>query len=332
MNIRNTRELKRFAAERLENARDVKRILLVYVGLILGLAALTTVSTYVLDLQVDRFGGLRHLSTRKILSSVQSMLPMAQSLLNMLLNVGLLSAMMRIARGQYVSVNSLRMGMDRFWVLLRCSLIKGLLYSAVVGIGVYIGIMLFMITPLSDSAVELLQPYLSETSLLNSQVVLDDAAYAAFSDMMWPAYLICGAVIAGIGLPMLYSYRMVNYVIIDKPALGAMAALRESKQMMRGNRFAMFKLDLSMWWYYLALAAAYLICYGDMVLPMVGIQLPWNETVSYFVFFFVYLAVSFGIYYTMLSRVEVTYALAYDAVKPEEKKDTGVVLGNIFQM
>ena len=34
----------------------------------------------------------------------------------------------------------------------------------------------------------------------------------------------------------------------------------------------------------------------------------------------------------MLDRVEVTYALAYDAVKPEEPKDNGVVLGNIFQM
>lgn len=332
MNIRNTHELKNFAAERLKNARDEKRIVLIYAGLILGLSALVTISTYVLNLQIDQFGGLRHLSTRKILSSVESVLPVAQALINMLLNVGFLAVVMRIARGQYVSPRTLRMGLDRFWVLLRCTLIKGLLYTAVVCTGVYLGIMIFMATPLSDSAVELLQPYLSEVSILNSEVVLDDAVYARFSEMIWPAYLICGAVVAGLGIPMLYSYRMVNYILIDKPALGAMAALRESKQMMRGNRIAMFKLDLSLWWYYLALTIAYVVCYGDIVLPMLGVTLPFSETVSYFVFFFLYLVVSFGIYYTVLSRVETTYALAYDAIKPEEKQDDGVVLGNIFQM
>ena len=114
--------------------------------------------------------------------------------------------------------------------------------------------------------------------------------------------------------------------------MGALMALRESKKMMRGNRLQLLKLDLSLWWYYLATAAATVVCYGDVLLPMLGVQLPVSETVSFFGFYALYLAVSFMILFFLRNRVEVTYALAYDAVKPEEKQDNGVVLGNIFQM
>ena len=134
------------------------------------------------------------------------------------------------------------------------------------------------------------------------------------------------------GIPLFYNYRMVNYVIIDKPALGAMAALRESKQMMRGNRIALFKLDLSFWWYYLAMLLATTVAYGDMILAMLGVSLPGPEMLWYFGFYVAYLGVLLAIYVLLRSRVEVTYALAYDAVKPEEKQDNGVVLGNIFRM
>ena len=121
-------------------------------------------------------------------------------------------------------------------------------------------------------------------------------------------------------------------LIIDKPAVGALMALRESKKMMRGNRFQLLKLDISLWWYYLALAAATVILNGDVLLPMLGVELPIPETVAYFGFYALYLAASFAVHLFLRNRVEVCYALAYDGVKPEQKQDGGVVLGNIFQM
>ena len=101
--------------------------------------------------------------------------------------------------------------------------------------------------------------------------------------------------------------------------------------MMRGNRLQLLKLDVSLWWYYLASAAAMMVCYGDMLLPMAGVELPVSETAAYFGFYGLYMAASFGIHYFLRNRAEVSYALAYDAVKPEEKHSGGVVLGNIFQ-
>ena len=332
MNIRDRREIKNCASGRLENARGLSKILLIYSGLALGLSALGTVASYVLGQQINQLSGLSSFSTRTMLSTMQSMIPFALSLFTMCLETGFLAVMLRVARGQYVSEQTLRLGFDRFWQLLRCSLFMGFRYMATLFLSVYFGIMLFMMLPVSEPAVAVLAPYLEEASILSGEILMDDASYAQFAQAVWPAYVICGVIFAAAAVPMWYSYRMTSYIIIDKPGMGALMVMRESKQMMRKNRISLLKLDLSFWWYYLVLLAAQAVCYGDVILPMLGIPLPGNDDVWYFVFMAVYLAILFAAYYFLRSRMEVSYALAYDALKPEEKKDSGVVLGNIFQM
>lgn len=332
MNLRNLRQIHQFAADRLRQSPSQKQIVLIYAALALGLTALVTVLSHVLDLQMDNFGGLSNLGKRSMLSSVQSMLPMVQSLLSMCLNVGYLAAMLRIARGMYTSPQTLRLGFDRFWLLLRCSIFKGLMLSAVVFVSMYFGVMIYMMTPFSDAAVEIITPLLSQVSMLNTQIVIDDATYLLLMEAMVPAFAICGILLLILGVPVLYNYRMAEYVIIDKPAVGALAALRESKKMMRGNRLSLMKLDISLWWYYLASFAATVICYGDVLLNLLGLEMPIPDTVAFYGFYVLYLAASFAVHFFLRNRVEVCYGLAYDAVKPEEKQDNGVVLGNMFQM
>ena len=332
MNIRNRKEIRNFAAGRLENARNTGKIVLIYSALGLGLTALVTVVNYVLGLQMEGLTGLSSISRRTMLSSIQSMTPIALSLFTMCLETGYLAVMLRIARGQYTSEQTLRLGFDRFWQLLRVSIFKAVRYFISLSLSVYMGIMVFLMLPVSEPALEVLAPYLAEMSVLSGEVVLDEAAYAQFAQAMWPGYLICGAFVAAALVPLWYSYRMTDYIVIDQPGMGALAVLRESKQMMRKNRAALLKLDLSFWWYYLALFAAQAVCYGDVILPMLGIRLPGNGDLWYLVFMAVYLAALFAVYCLLRSRVEVSYALAYDALKPEEPKDNGVVLGNIFQM
>ena len=65
---------------------------------------------------------------------------------------------------------------------------------------------------------------------------------------------------------------------------------------------------------------------------MLGVALPVSDAVAFFGFYVLYIAASFAVHFFLRNRAEVIYALAYDAVKPEEKQDSGVVLGNIFQM
>jgi len=332
MNLRNLRQIRQIAPQRLEEAPVQRQIVLIYAGLALGLTALVTVLNHLLGLQIDNYGGLSNLGKKTMLSSIQSMLPLAQSALAMCLDIGYVAAMLRIARGMYSSPQTLRLGFDRFWVLLRCSIFKGLILTGVIFGSVYMGILIYLWTPFSESATEILAPLMSQMTMLDTSIVIDDATYVRLMQAMTPCFIISGILMLILGGPIFYSFRMVNYVIIDKPGMGALMALRESKKMMRGQRVQLLKLDISLWWYYLATAAATVVCYGDVLLPMLGVELPVSDTLAFFGFYALYLTVSFAILFWLRNRVEVTYALAYDAVKPKENQDGGVVLGNIFQM
>lgn len=332
MDIRNTRNLKTIAGERLENTRDEKKIVLIYAGIIVGLSALTTLISYFLNLQIDQSGGLSNLGIRSMLSTVQTMLPFAQMLFVMCLDLGYIAAMLRISRGQYTSPQTLRLGFDRFWPLLKLSVLQGLIFLGIGIVCIYLSMMLFLLTPLSRSFMQAAMPLMADTTALDPTILLDEALYRQLMSAMIPMLVLFILLFVVFSLPFFYRFRMTSYIIIDRPAVGAFAALRESNQMMKKHCFSMFRLDLSMWWYYGLLIIASIVCYGDRYLPMLGVALPGSADLWFFVFFALYLAMEFGIYYYVRNRVEVTYALAYEALRPEEKKDNSVVLGNIFHM
>lgn len=332
MDIRNTRQMKTFAAQRLDNAREGKRIALLFSLITIAVTAAVNIAGYCLSLQIAKTGGLGSMGLRSVLSTVQTLLPILQAVFLLCLNLGYLSAMLRIARGQYASPNGLRLGFDRLWVLLRCELLKGLIYGGIGIVSLYAAVMIFMVTPMSEPAVEILSPLITGASSGQVSLLLDDAAYAGLMAAMRPVLALCGVMFLALSAPLFYRYRMTDYILIDRPGIGAVAALRESRKMMKGSCWKLLRLDLSMWWYYAAIAASAAVCYGDEILPALGISLPISDTAAYFVFFAAYLAAIFAVYYFLRSRVEVTFALAYDSIRPKEPETNGAVLGNIFQM
>ena len=332
MDIQNTSEIKDAALRRLTDAQQAKRIAAIYAGVTLGLSALVTIVGLVLDAMMSGATGLSGMGRRTILSSAQSMLPWVVALITMCVELGYQAAMLRVARGQYTSPQTLRLGFDRFWVLLRCTLLEGLILFGIAFGGIYIATMLFMFTPFSRRAVELLTPVLENVTLLNPEMVLDEALYGQLMQAMIPAFVMCAIVVAAAAIPVLYRLRMARFVIIDKPGAGALAALRESRKMMKGNCLKLLKLDVSLWPYYIGCVFASLLCYGDMLLPMVGVTLPFSDTVSYYLFFALYLAVQFAVYYFLRNQAETAYAIAYDSIRPKEPKTEGVALGNIFNI
>lgn len=55
------------------------------------------------------------------------------------------------------------------------------------------------------------------------------------------------------GIILSYSYRMVPYILADEPEIGAIDALKKSRAMMKGNKWACFVYDLSyIGWFILA--------------------------------------------------------------------------------
>ena len=319
MDIYNPSEVKRTAVRRLRDAQQGKKVAAVYAGLTLGLSALVVLLTLVLELLIDQSGGLGGMGRRTVLISLQNILPVIAIPVNLCLELGYQAAMLRAARGQYVSPQTLRLGFDRFWVLLRCVLLESaILFGTCLG-AIYLGSLIFMMSPFSDRAMALLQP------------VLDSGVYDQLMGAMAPAFVLCLILAAVLAVPLAFRYRMVQYVIIDKPGIPAMMALRQSRYMMKGNVWKLLKLDISLWWYYGASLLAKVLCYGDILLAMLGVRLPWSDTVSYYGFFAAYLAVQFAIYYFLRNRVETAYAIAYDSIRPKEVQTGGAVLGSIFQ-
>ena len=330
MDICNTSEIKAAALRRLTDAGQAKRIAAIYAGVTLGLSALVTILGLVLEAMMSGTTGLGGMGRRTILSSVQSMLPWVVGLITMCVELGYQAAMLRVARGQYASPQTLRLGFDRFWVLLRCILLEGVILFAIAFGGIYIATMLFMLTPFSGRVMEVLSPVLENVTLLSPEMVLDEVLYDQLMQAMIPAFVMCAIVVAAAAIPVLYRLRMARFVIIDKPGIGALAALRESRKMMRGNCLRLVKLDISLWPYYIGCVFASLLCYGDVLLPMMGVRFPWSDTVSYYLFFALYLAVQFAVYYFLRNQAEVAYSIAYDSIRPKEPKTEGVALGSIF--
>ena len=332
MDIRNTRALKAFAGERVASATQEKKIVWIFSGLVMGLTFLTVVIRYILGLQISNLGGLSNMGTRSVLSAVQTMLPLLQSLVVMCLELGYTAAMLRIARGQYSSPQTLRLGFDRFWTLLRCSVIQGLIYAGLGIISVYLASILFMFSPFGKSFLELAAPMISASSLLSPTPVVDETMILQLIPTMIPMFVMAAIVACIMIIPVMFRFRMVRYIIIDKPGLRAMAVLRESRKIMKGNCLKLLKLDLSYWWYFAVFFGISMAGNADQWLPMVGVKLPMSAEVAYFLFYALYLGLQMAGYCFLRNRYEVTYGLAYDALKPEEAKDSGVVLGNIFQM
>ena len=330
MDICNTSEIKAAALRRLTDAGQAKRIAAIYAGVTLGLSALVTILGLVLEAMMSGATGLGGMGRRTILSSVQSMLPWVVGLITMCVELGYQATMLRVARGQYASPQTLRLGFDRFWVLLRCILLEGVILFAIAFGGIYIATMLFMLTPFSGRVMEVLSPVLENVTLLSPEMVLDEALYDQLMQAMIPAFVMCAIVVAAAAIPVLYRLRMARFVIIDKPGIGALAALRESRKMMKGNCLRLVKLDISLWPYYIGCVFASLLCYGDVLLPMMGARFPWSDTVSYYLFFALYLAVQFAVYYFLKNQAEVAYSIAYDSIRPKEPKTEGVALGSIF--
>ena len=268
---------------------------------------------------------------RSILSTISALLPMAQTLVLLGLELGYCSVMLDVARGRGAEARNLSAGFQRFGPMLRATLLQGLIYLAIFIGAAYLSVWIFMLLPVSNTFYELAAPIMESFTTMSVGFTLDNETLFALNGALLPYYVILLVLCCVMIIPIMYQYRMVTFCIADGEQPRALAALRDSIQMMRRNRFALFRLDLSFWWYYLLQALVSVICYGDMLLSMAGIALPWSSGVSTLLFLAMSLLLQLAVFYFFLNRVTVTYATAYDALRPRPQTNS-IPLGNIFDM
>ena len=328
MDIRNRRAIHARAKEALSSAAgNPGKIALCYAAICAVLAVLATAFDILLSNRIADTGGLGNMGLRSILSTGQTILPLVQVVVTTCLSLGYHMAVLRIARGEEARPSTLLEGFRRFGPLLRAMFFQALLYFSYGVITMYLSSYIFMLTPFSQAFSQLIEPLANSQELLSGTLVLDEATLLAAGETLIPMIVIWLILFLLLFIPAFYSFRMTVFCIADEPRRGALYCMQRSKVLLRRNRFALLRLDFSMWWFYALQVLISVICYGEIVLPMLGITLPWNPTFSYFFFFILSLTIQTVVYYYLMNRVNVAYAVAYDALQqpsestPLPKKD-----------
>ena len=327
MSIPSAKYLKVKAANRLKTGKEPQKVVLIYAAILAAAALAGKLAGYLLDGQISQAVGLQGMNTRAVLSTATVVVTIAQLLLEEGLALGYCAAMLRIARGQYASGSTLKAGLERLWLLVRTRLLEGVILTAMSFALCMVVVNIYMLTPFSNRLVLSMMP-LVEAGELTTEAML--SLWSTDYQVLLPVTVLY--VVALIPLLWYFSavYRLVDYLLIEKPQLGALGALQESRRRMRGSKRMLLRVDLSFWWYYL-LQAATKVLYTGLILAALGVTLSVSPTVFLVAAPVIYLAADFAVRYFFSNRIAVTYALFYDSLCPKEA-ETGAVLGNIFQM
>jgi hypothetical protein len=234
--------------------------------------------------------------------------------------------MMRIARGQYADHTDLKIGFRKFWPLVRLTLIQSAMYFAVLFLAVQLGSLIFTFTPWAEPLLEVLTPV-----LMTGEMIMEEAALQELLPLMMPLLITTGIVGLIAMLPVLFKLRMCCFCLLDDSKGRALAAIGESNRMLRGRFVQMLKLDLSNWVYYGAKLLVMLVLYSDLILSLLGISLPMDIQVFSLVIYVLSAALQCAVHVWLRPNAELTYLAAYDQLR-EKPEDSGVVLGNIFDM
>ena len=322
MDIRNRRELKTAAADALYSASNQKRLVLIWAGVGTVLPLIISVLNYLLEYQIADTGGLSGIGLRSILSTAQSALSVASSVLIPFWTFGYIAVTLGFARRSPVTDASLLEGFRRFRPVFRLLLLEIIIYASICFLCIQLVSAVVSFTPLAASVYEILES--SQEMLLSGEI--DDRILQSLTEAMAPIFIISGIGCVIVLIPVFYRLRLAALCMMDIPGCRARQAIRMSFRLMRRNCLSLFCLDLSFWWFYLIKVLVSVLCYGDVFLPMLGISLPFSYEVSFFAFYIASLLVQFALLYMANNKVQTTYALFYDVLRSPPKEQTSITL------
>lgn len=312
MNIRNRRELKQAAAAALSaSPNNYKQLITVHIGLTLAVTFVISVLNFLLEQQIGSTGGLGGIGTRAMLETAQSSLQLIQTAVLPFWQFGWLCTVMAITRQQSASFDSLLTGFRRFGPYLRLTLLQLVVYFAIAMAGSYAATVLFMMTPWAKPMMTIYTQAITEN--WDTQAIYT-AMDGVMTDLLLPMSLIYLAVFVLLATPLFYRMRFAPYCLADDPQGKAFAALKKSLAITRRNAFAIFRLDLSFWWFYALDLLVTVVAYLDLLLDATGADLPWPGWVSYFGALVLYSVFQLLLYRWRKTEVDAAYVKAYEAL------------------
>lgn len=302
------------------NASDNRRIVLFYALPALLLPLVVMAINLLLDQQLADTGGLSGIGLRSSLETIQTVLSFALRLLLPFWQLGLISCALAISKGKKPSTDHLFEGFRRWGAALRLMLFRTIRYTLAALAGLFLGSTLYTVTPLSNQFLSASQLIAADPAYANAtaeELMAAVISHTGFWSIL-PYYILCALGIAFLVIPLFYRYRMSNYILLESKNPRALLCVHESTRMMHGNAMALFKVDLHLWWYYILGSLPAVIAYGDLLLPLFGIALPFSEQWAFVIFALLSSLTQFAVFYLFTGQAETIYACAYATLKSSE--------------
>ena len=308
--------LRAEARNALDRQADMaKRLVMIHSGVVIGLGLLLSLLSYLLNMGIEDTGGLSGIGTRAVLETLQTALGFVNMVLVPFWTMGYTSMILSVSQGRSVGMPSLFWGFRNWGVVLRSLLLQGAVYFALAMVGAQVAGVVFMMTPASRSLFELVEQMMA-AGVTDPYAMLDEQAYLALCMQMLPFILVGMLVLI---VPVFYRLRFTDFALAQNPENGAIRAMLTSFRLTRKQCLAIFKLDLQFWWFYLAQLFIAVLGYGDILLPMLGVNLGIGADAAMFLFYIGGLLCEFGLYVWLKNQVSGTYALAYDQLRLAEE-------------
>ena len=303
------------ARERLQGV-NTQPLVLLHTGVTVGAAFVIMLLQYLLAEGIGNTGGLSGMGMRSVLETAQLVLQWANTLLLPFWSLGFLHVALLWAREAQADKRDLLAGFHRVGPYLGLMLNRAILTILVLVVSINISSVIYMMTPAADRILELAESFGNTDQMYDYLYSLDMEQIMVLLRSMIPMMVI-GCVLASVLLiPLLYRFRMAEYVILDQKGIRGIGAMILSAALLRRRRWQLFKLDLCFWWYYgLKILCAVLMDFGPL--------LPIEGDFAYIVTYALYLVALFGIEVCFRPRVETAYACAYEQLKemnPIEQK------------
>lgn len=318
MTIRDRRELKQTAARRLQAASyPAKKLIFIHSGIALAAAMLVQVLTYLIQEQIDAHSGLSGVQTRAMLETAASALRVIYNILVPFWSMGLIHSALRLSRGHAAYPHTLVEGFRRFGPVLRLELMQLLIFGILAFAAMYASSMLFMFTPTGVEFAQMLEPMILSGEFTDYMQLMEAIPQQTILDLYKVVLPIFCVLALALIVPATYRLRMASYLVMDRSGTGAWKAVRTSNRIMRRRCFRLFLLDLSYWWYGVLAVLAMVPMFADLLLPMVGIRLPLEDSVVMLIGYAIYGALTLILEVAVQPKRQTVYALAYDALTEE---------------
>ena len=310
METLNTKHLIQQAKQNLEG-KGANRLAAFHTGITVAAALVITGLQFVLARGIGNTSGLSGLGTRSILETIQTVLQWANMILIPFWGLGFLYASLRWAKGETARREDLLTGFRRVGPYIGLTLNRAILTIAVMILAANVSSILYMMTPAASSLTDIAAGVTTTEELyaLLDQLGQQDLEAILYSSL--PLFIFWGCLCLVVLVPLLYRFRMAEYVILENPQARGLAAMLISASMLRRRCWQLFKLDLRLWWYYGLKLLCTLLCYVDVLTGFLGIGLPVGGEVAYFLSYGLYLAALLAVETAFRPKVDTAYACAY---------------------